>query len=118
MIHGGLRTDTFDIAQGPIHDANFNERAPYCCNDLRPEKCSWRNLHVMTQFEVCHEGHALGHLAVSHSDVLLGTHGDVAVYFEQHHAQGSPWLHITNNEFCDDVQAELLICDCNYKSDG
>lgn len=67
-------------------------------DDLAPEHCPRRHLHVVAQLEVRCELKRLGHR-------------DVAPCFEKHHRDGTAGEHVPNDEFRDNVQPNLLIRD-------
>lgn len=41
------RANTFDVAQGPVHDRNLNKASPNCRNNLARECDTGWDLHIM-----------------------------------------------------------------------
>ena len=103
LVVGGA--DVFDVSEGPVEDADLHEAGPDGGDHLAREEHARRHFHVVAEFEVGGEGQSLGH-------------GDVAVGFEEHHGDWPARLHVADDEFRDDVEAELHVCDGLNHADG
>ncbi|KAH6607395.1 hypothetical protein Trco_003708 [Trichoderma cornu-damae] len=91
LVHGA---DVGDVAQGPVHDGNLHNGGPHGGDELRREHDAGGHLHVVAELEVLGKVQGLGH-------------GDVAVVFEHHHGEGPAGNHVADDEFGEDVEAEL-----------
>ena len=88
------RADVVDVGEGPVEDADLDEAGPDGGDHLAGEEHAGRDFHVVAELEVGGEGEGL-------------RHGDVAVRLEEHHGDGAAGLHVADDEFGDDVEAEL-----------
>jgi hypothetical protein len=74
-------------------------------NDLGSEHGARGNLHVVTKLEVRSEGQRLGH-------------GNVAPGLEHHHGDGVARESVSDDEFGDDVETDLLVSDSLDHANG
>lgn len=94
MVGLGLGADIGNSTEGPVHDSNLDDGAPQTRNHLSGKGDTRRNLHVVTKLHVLQEEQSL-------------VHGNVTVCLEQHHGHGASRLHVTDDEFGDDVETDL-----------
>lgn len=94
----------FNGAKSPVVNGDLDNAGPDGRDELRPESCALRYLHVMREFDVL-------------SEVKTLITCDVAVHLEHHHCQGAPGLHISNDELGNDVQSKLDVCGCLDNAD-
>ncbi len=93
------------MIEGPFHDTELDNAGPESTHYLRKEGYALGHFKVEAEFQVLQEEMGL-------------VHCDVAVGFEKHHCQGSAWLHISNDIFSKNIQAEMNIRRGIYDSDG
>jgi len=89
---------SFDVGEHPSLNTELNGTSNDSRYDLTPEHGTRRNLHVVAKFEVTGESKRL-------------SHGNVTPGLEHHHCDGMSGESITDDQFGDDVQADLLIGD-------
>ena len=94
-VAGLRRAHAVDVAEHPSLDTELGGKSDTGSDDLSPEHGTGRDLHVVAKLEVGGEGKALGH-------------GDVAPGLEHHHGDGSARKGVTDDEFGDDVETDLL----------
>jgi len=87
--------DILDMREHPSLYAQLRRKCDDRSDNLSPEHRSRRNLHIMTELEVGSERERL-------------VHGDVAPRLEHHHRNRAPRKGITNDEFRNDIQTDLL----------
>ena len=90
--------NTRNVAEHPRLDTKLDSTSNDGCHNLRPEHRSGRNFHVMAKFKVRGERQSL-----SHSDITPG--------LEHHHSDRSSRKTVTNNQFGDNIEADLLVSD-------
>ena len=89
-------TDTVNGTEGPVVDGDLDNTRPESRYKLGPEGNALWDFHVMGKFDVLSEVEAL---------VCC----DVAVHLEHHHGERPSGLHVTNDEFGNDVEANLHV---------
>lgn len=76
-----------------LHRARQHSR-----DHLTPEHRARRDLHVMSQLEVRRKRQRLRHC-------------NVPPRFEHHHRDGTTGQHVPDDQLCDNVETNLLVCD-------
>ena len=90
--------DVGDVAESPVEDRDLDDGGPEHGDALSHEHGAGRDLHVMAHLEILEKVQSLGH-------------GNVAVALEHHSGERAAGLHVAEDEFSDDVGADLPIGD-------
>ena len=83
----------------------MNKTGPYRGDDLGKEHGTLGYLEIMTELQVAEEGMGL-------------IHGDVTICLEEHHRDWPSRLHVSDDVFSEDVQAEVNIGCCVNDTNG
>lgn len=83
----------------PFEHGDLDYGRPNGRNKLASEHCPRWNFDVAAEFHVF-------------CIIQCLCHGDISVGLEQHHRVGPSWLHVSNNEFGENIETKLDISDC------
>jgi len=97
--------DILDVIKNPALNGDTDGTGDRYCNGLRENHDPGWDLDVVTKFQVA--GKIKG---------LFGHGGGISL--EDHNGNGSSGHNIAGNEFGDDVEVHLLVCDRKEKAEG
>jgi hypothetical protein len=93
-----IRIDAEPYSEHPCLNTELNGTGNDGRDDLAGEHGPGRNLHVMTELEIRGERKSLGH-------------GNVTPGLEHHHGDGTSGKCVSDDEFGNDVETDLLVGD-------
>lgn len=99
-VEGLGAADALDVGEHPVQDANLGDGRDERGDNLDEKHDSWRNLHVVAQFEIRRELDAL-------------RRGNITICDKNHVGDGTAGENNAANQLADQINATMLVRDCH-----